>query len=53
VLFISHRLSSVRTADRIDVLDQGQIVEQGSHDQLMATPGLYAELFTLQANTYA
>jgi len=53
VLFISHRMSSVRSADRIYVLDDGRIVEHGSHDELMAVGGLYAELFTLQADTYA
>jgi ATP-binding cassette subfamily B protein len=52
VLFISHRLSSVRSADRIYVLDHGEIVEQGSHDDLVVTGGLYAELFTLQAAAY-
>ena len=52
VLFISHRLSSVRTADRIYVLDAGRIVERGHHDELLAAGGLYAKLFTLQANAY-
>jgi len=52
VLLISHRFSSVRGADRIYVLDAGRIVEQGSHDELMAAGGLYAELFTLQAGAY-
>ncbi|MEA2932599.1 MAG: ATP-binding cassette, subfamily bacterial [Actinomycetota bacterium] len=52
VLFISHRLSSVRSADRIYVLDQGRIVEQGGHDELMAAGLLYAKLFTLQAAAY-
>lgn len=52
VLLISHRFSSVRSADRIYVLKDGRIVEGGSHDQLMAESGLYAELFTLQASMY-
>lgn len=52
VLLISHRFSSVRSADRIYVLERGQIVEQGNHDDLMADNGVYAELFTLQAAAY-
>jgi ATP-binding cassette subfamily B protein len=52
VLLISHRFSSVRSADRIYVLDQGKVVEQGTHEQLMAAEGRYAELFTLQARAY-
>jgi ATP-binding cassette, subfamily B, bacterial len=52
VLLISHRFSSVRSADRIYVLDGGKVVESGSHDQLMAMGGLYADLFTLQAAAY-
>jgi ATP-binding cassette subfamily B protein len=52
VLLISHRFSTVRTADRIYVLESGQIVEQGNHDSLMAAEGLYAELFRLQAEAY-
>jgi len=52
VVLISHRFSSVRSADRIYVMHDGRIVEEGSHDELMAEDGLYAELFTLQARAY-
>jgi ATP-binding cassette, subfamily B, bacterial len=52
VLFISHRLSTVRSADRIYVLHEGEIIEHGTHDELMALAGRYAELFNLQAAAY-
>ena len=52
VLLISHRFSSVRSADRIYVLDGGRVLESGSHDELMGLGGRYAELFTLQASAY-
>jgi ATP-binding cassette subfamily B protein len=52
VLLISHRFSSVRSADRIYVLDRGRVAEAGSHGELMALGGRYAELFTLQASAY-
>jgi ATP-binding cassette subfamily B protein len=53
VLLITHRLASVRHADRIYVLDHGQVIEQGDHDALMELDGLYAELYTLQASAYS
>jgi ATP-binding cassette subfamily B protein len=51
-LFISHRFSTVRMADRIVVLADGSIAEDGSHQQLMALGGQYAEMFELQAASY-
>ncbi|MDQ6675979.1 MAG: ABC transporter ATP-binding protein/permease [Acidobacteriota bacterium] len=51
-VLISHRFSTVRMADRILVLSNGEITEQGSHRQLVALGGLYAELFELQAAGY-
>jgi ATP-binding cassette, subfamily B, bacterial len=51
VLLISHRFSTVRAADRIYVLDQGHIVESGTHEQLLALDGQYAELHALQEAT--
>lgn len=47
-LVIAHRLSTIRRADRIIVMDQGEIVEQGSHDSLVAKGGLYARLAEMQ-----
>lgn len=51
-VLISHRLSTVRMADRILVLDDGRIVEDGTHDALMALNGKYAEMFLRQAGYY-
>jgi ATP-binding cassette subfamily B protein len=51
-LLISHRFSTVRMADRIVVLDAGRVLEAGTHAQLMALGGRYAELFELQAAGY-
>jgi ATP-binding cassette, subfamily B, bacterial len=52
-LLISHRLSTVRTADRIVVLEAGAVKEDGSHAELIAQGGIYAKLFRLQADGYA
>jgi ATP-binding cassette, subfamily B, bacterial len=52
VLLISHRFSTVRSADRIYVLNEGCVVESGTHEVLVAAGGTYAELFTLQASPY-
>ena len=51
-ILIAHRFSTVRMADRIVVLDQGKIVEEGSHEELMHLDGTYARLFRLQAEAY-
>jgi ATP-binding cassette subfamily B protein len=51
-VIISHRFSTVRMADRIIVLQNGMVVEDGSHQELVARGGLYAELFALQAEGY-
>lgn len=51
-VLISHRLSSVRTCDRILVLDNGRIVEDGDHETLLAKDGLYAQFFKAQAQWY-
>ncbi|MGY1769912.1 ABC transporter ATP-binding protein [Blastococcus sp. SYSU D00813] len=52
VVVISHRFSTVRSADRIYVLSDGRIVEEGDHESLMACGGQYAELYELQASAY-
>ncbi|NEA28631.1 ABC transporter ATP-binding protein [Actinomadura bangladeshensis] len=53
VLLITHRLASVRYADRIYVLERGEVIEEGDHAALMARGGLYADLYSLQAAAYA
>ena len=50
-IVIAHRLSTIQNADVIFVIDDGQIVEQGTHDQLMKSGGLYSELHELQFKT--
>ena len=49
-LVIAHRLSTIRTADVIAGFDEGLIVEQGTHDELMQAPGVYNTLFTTQVS---
>lgn len=51
-ILISHRFSTVRMADRILVLENGQLIESGSHEELLSANGRYAELFHLQARGY-
>jgi ATP-binding cassette subfamily B protein len=51
-LLVSHRFSTVRMADRICVLEQGRIVEQGTHDELIALAGKYAGMYEFQARSY-
>ena len=52
IIFISHRLSTTRMADRIYMFENGTIIESGSHDELMQLNGKYAEMFRLQAEKY-
>ena len=49
-IVIAHRLATIRSADRIIVMDEGKIVEQGNHDSLIGQNGLYAKLAELQFN---
>ncbi|MFE7402201.1 hypothetical protein [Streptomyces sp. NPDC057557] len=53
VILITHRLGSTRAADRIIVLDGGRLLEEGTHESLLATDGEYAALWRTQAQTYA
>lgn len=52
VIFISHRLSTTKMADKIFMLENGEIIEEGNHNELMEINGKYAEMFKLQAEKY-
>ena len=52
VIFISHRLSSAVLADRVLLMENGRLIEVGSHAELMEKDGKYAEMFRLQAKNY-
>ena len=51
-LVIAHRLATIRGADRIIVLQQGEVVEEGNHEQLMAKAGLYAKLYNMNYSSF-
>ena len=53
IVMISHRLSTVRSADRIVLLEDGRIVEEGGHAELLAAAGPYNTMFTLQASRFS
>lgn len=52
VILISHRLSTTKDADRILLLENGRIAQSGTHSELMAQGGLYAEMWRVQAEKY-
>ena len=52
VILVSHRLSACRNVDRIYVIENGRVAEQGSHNELLQREGLYAQMWNLQASGY-
>ena len=52
VFYISHRLSTIRDADRILMLEKGRIIEEGTHESLLKADGKYAQMWKLQAGKY-
>ncbi len=52
VVFISHRLSTTRIADRIYMLEKGKIIEEGNHAELLELGGKYSQMWRLQAGQY-
>ena len=52
VIFISHRLSTTRIADKIYMFDTGSLIEEGSHNELIEKNGKYAEMFRVQSEKY-
>ncbi len=52
MIFISHRLSSVRSADKVFMFEHGELLEQGTHEELMKRKGSYADMYTKQAMNY-
>ena len=53
MILISHRFSTVHLADHIHLVEHGRIVESGSHDELIALGGTYAEMYEVQARAYS
>ena len=51
-IFISHRLGSTKLADEILVIDEGTVAERGTHDELMAAAGIYAQMYESQRSWY-
>ena len=52
MMFISHRLSSVKNCDRVYMLEKGRLIEEGTHEELMKRNGSYAQMYTRQAMNY-
>ena len=52
-MLVSHRFSTVRNADRIHVLEAGRLIESGTHEELVALGGQYAQMYAIQARAFA